>query len=260
MVTVHDLGRGHGRGRDQGQILYATDFDQGLGGWDGLKSGSTNTTTAANMYKWPTLTTEASAFGRRCLKLDAGVGSDSSNSNTAVAIRRTSLFTGRIRWSMYIAHNGLGENWLRFLRFVVDTQDPRWTGGSKRFWFELRYSHYDQDTAAITGTWKVETGTVTASVMSSSVLSYILPFNEWQKVKFHKLELIVNTTTMAYESFTINGLKTDLSSYSPTADTSLAPEVFDNGLNTIMYCQNRSNNSSAHSWGYLDKPTLEWLA
>ena len=238
------------------EALWSTDFDSGLGGWDGLKSGSLLLTTAANMYKWPTLTSEQSMSGNLSLKLDAGTGT----SNTAVAVKRGPLYRGRLRFSTYVAWNGTGENWLRFLRFALDTQDPTAGGGTGRWWFELRYTHFDQTAVDVTGTWTVETGTASASVMSSTLLSYILPFNEWQKVNWHYLEIIVDTNAMKYESFTIDNVFTDLSAYAPTKDTALDDFVFDNGFNVLVYCQNRSNTSSANSWAYIDEPSLEWIS
>lgn len=236
--------------------LYNTDFNQGLGGWTGLKSGSLTATTAANLYKWPTLTTEASAYGGKSLKLDAGKGTN----NTCWAIKRMALERGELRWSGHVAVNGTHENWLRFLRFAWDTQDPQWSAGSKRFWFEVRYVAFDESAVAYAGDWQVEVGTVGGSSMTTFETGHILPYNEWQKQNFHRFAMTINTTTMSYVSFQIDSTVFPLTQYAPTADTPLSGVVFDGGLNTMMAVQNRSNNSEAWSWAYLDKPRLERLA
>jgi hypothetical protein len=262
MPSLHDLFNVAKRSPVKATI-FETDFNNGMSGWTGLKSGSVTVTTDANMYLWPNLTREEAAFGGKSLKLDCGKGQNVSGSNTAVAVKRIGLNKGKLLFTAHIGLNGIGENWLHYLRWVFDCQDPNWSAGTKRFWFEVRYEHFNQTSVAVQGNWAIDIGSVGAANLTIVGSPYILPFNEWKKVNFHRLEIMIDTNTMKYLGIWVNDKaiadKSDMADRGPAATTSLNPHLFDNGMTCLMLAENRDNSSSAHAWAYLDKPKLELL-
>lgn len=228
------------------RVIEDVDFSNGLAGWSGLISAGT-----PNPY--PSLA-PFSEQGPYSMVLDAGM--HGAASTAAVAVKRWGRTDGK-----FIARHSMGwtansQNFLRHIRWAMDYQNA-----SNRYWFEIRYRHYDEVGGVVTPLWQIATGTTGAQVYTTiEGLTYEVRWNGEFKPNFDQITIRLDTETKKYEEIEINGVQYDLTSLNlgPTAEARLtSPGSFDNGMNWLLYCENRTNNSSADPRLYVDRVKIE---
>lgn len=230
------------------KVLFDDDFTLGLCGWSGLRDPGTNRFPSLHPY---------SCVGPHSMVLDLEGGSTSQHCE---AIKRLTLREESVRWHSRVGWTADNNNHLRYLKWSIDVEDA-----SNRYWYEIRYTHFDEATSAMNPMWHVQTG-VPSGGMTHTVISGLtteLMFNQPNKVNWHDVVIEFNLSTRKYVSIEIDGIETDLSGYSgPGADDKLdSPDTyFTKGMNPLFTLNGRSDNSDANPKVFVDWTRFEVIS
>jgi hypothetical protein len=236
-------------------VLFDDDFRDGLCGWSGLRnSGPANRFPDLHPY---------SITGPHSMILDSGLAG-SAVPRVAQAVKRVVLREAQARWHSRCGWTADNQNYLRYLTWSIDTEDPL-----HRYWYEIRYTHYDEAIGGSTPTpkWELQIGTPSGGLtyVTIAALTQRLMYNQRNKVNFHDITIDVDFAAHKYVAITLDGVTYDLSGYAgPAPDVTLAVSTGDTdftmGCNPVFSVYSRSANTASDPKMFIDKTRFEVLA